>query len=178
MAGGRAVDAAGEPGDCKSWFLGSGLPTTTTTVRINRTNDATVMYAVAITVTASGATEVHLAGIVLRKVTKPPRNSPLLTAPQAPTRLRYAGGYSGLADIVTAFIQGANSTALVGIDVGARVANTVRETTAGQGSRSVGFVGSGSDDLAAVHLAIKESAVAGGADPYPYIGGGYYPTQG
>jgi hypothetical protein len=33
---------------------------------------------------------------------------------------------------------------------------TVRETTAGQGARSVGFTSGTSDDVAAVHLAVSE----------------------
>lgn len=179
VTGGRAVDAAGEPGDCKSFFLGSAsLPTGNATVRVNRTNNAETMYAVAITMTGTGL-EVHLAGIVLLQGDQTAAQQNVDDGSPGTDSVRYAGGYSGLADIVTAFIPGANSTALAGIDVGARVANTVRETTAGQGSRPVGFVGSGSDDLAAVHLAVREApAPAGGEDPYPYVGGGYYPVEG
>jgi hypothetical protein len=148
---GEAVDSAGEPGRCKAWFLGSGLPTATTTVRINRTNNGNVMYAVAITVTAGGGTgalgvlKIEGDGTLVEQSVddgSPGTNS-----------VRYAGVNSGLAAVPAA---GASSTVLHGIDFGTRVIQTVRETTAGQGARNVGFSSGTSDDRAAVHLAIKE----------------------
>lgn len=158
VSGGRAVDTDAETGDCKAWFLGSGLPTTTTTVRINRTNNANDMYAVAITVTASGETEVHTPGIVLLQENATITEQSVDDGSPGTNSLRYAGVNSGLGIIPTI---GANSTGLQSIDFGARVAATVRETTAGQGSRSVGWTFTSTpDDRAAVHLAVRE--VAGG----------------
>lgn len=158
VSGGRAVDTAGEPGDAKAWFLGSGLPTTTTTVRINRTNNANVMYAVAITVTASGDTETT--GVVLEQENQALTEENVTDGSPGTNSLRYMGVNWGAGN--TASIGG-NSTRLHFIDYTARVVDVVRETTAGQGSRPVGVdSGAGSDDVAAVYLAIREPPVAGG----------------
>lgn len=40
------------------------------------------------------------------------------------------------------------------------------------------FTISGSTTWVAQTLAIRPAAAAAGADPYPYVGGGYYPTEG
>ena len=58
---------------------------------------------------------------------------------------------------------GANSTAVHDIDLGSFGIRVVRETTAGSGSRPVGNGSSGSDDYAAVALAIAETGGGGGA---------------
>jgi len=155
VAGGRAVDIAGEPGDCKAWFLGSGLPTTTKTVRINRNNNANVMYAVAILVTAGGDTNA-IASLIFEGDSTLAEQFANDFSPGT-NSVRYAGVNSGLAAVPAA---GANSTALQSIDFGARVIGTVRETTAGQGSRLVGFSDATSDDVAAVYLAVTELAAA------------------
>lgn len=157
VSGGRATDTAGEVGDCKAWFLGSGLPTTTTTVRVNRTNNADVMYAVAITDTAG--TDTETTGVVLLQEDGTLAEQSVDDGSPGTNSVRYAGLYSGLTDTGTTIV-GANSTSLHFIDLGPRGAHVVRETTAGQGSRSVGFTSAGSDDRAAVHLAVRE--VAGG----------------
>lgn len=158
VTGGRAVDTAIEPADCKAWFLGSGLPTTTTTVRINRTNNTDELYAVAITVTALGTTEVHTAGIALLQDDGLVTQQNVDDGSPGTNSLRYAALYWGGSTPIGA---GANSTSLgagASIDLGARIAQTARETTAGQGSRPVGFdSGAGSDDRAAVHLAVREA---------------------
>ena len=152
VPGGRAADVATEPGQCKAWFLGRGLPTGLQAVVVTRTNNANVMYAAAITVTALCNTEVVLPPVLQQD------NSVAVEQPvdtKGRQAQRYAGTNSGLADIVTALTAGANSTALVGIDFGARVCLTVRETTPGTGSRNVGFSGA-SDDFAGVFLAVSE----------------------
>jgi len=155
VSGGRAVDTAGEPGDCKAWFLGSGLPGSTTTVRVNRTNDTNRVYAVAVTVTASGACEVT--GIVLLQGDGTLAEQSVDDGSPGTNSVRYAGVYTGLAAPPAA---GANSTLLHDIDTGPAGAAVVRETTAGQGSRSVGFSSGTSDDRAAVHLAVREAVAA------------------
>lgn len=168
VVGGRAVDTATEPGDCKAWFLGSGLPTTTTTVRINRVNNADVMYAVAITVTASANTETF--GVLLRQENFDVVEENIDDGSPGTNSVRYAGDNSGLPDIVTSLVQGVNSTVLHGIDFGARVILTVRETTAGQGSRPVGFDSPlGADDTAAVYLAVREAGAAVTPPPRPTV---------
>jgi len=173
VSGGRAVDTAGEPGDCKAWFLGSGLPTgsQTLTVTVTRNNNANVMYAVAITVTSSQDSAVHTAGIVLIQ-TDTALTSQSVTDGSSGTgnSVRFAAVNSGCDQFSTTPIKpdgvslapfDAGSTWLHGIDFGTRVCGVVRETTAGTGSRSVGFL-SPTEDAAAVHLAIKD-IVAGAA---------------
>lgn len=159
VSGGRAVDTAAEPGDCKAWFLGAGLPTTTTTVRINRNNNANVMYAVAITVTAAGNTEVYTTGIVLLQEDGTLAEQNVDDGSPGSNSVRYAGLNSGIGNIPPV---GANTTDLQSIDYGARVTTVVRETTAGQGSRPVGWSTATSDDRAAVHLPVREAAAAAG----------------
>lgn len=173
VSGGRAADTAIEIANTTTWFLGSGLPTTTTTVRVNRSNTPTSMWAVAITVTA--ATAVEITGILLEQEDQALTEENINDGSPGSNSVRYAGVLSGHADVVTALVAGANSTVLHTIDFGARVISTVRETTAGQGSRPVGFVAA-SDDVAAVYLAVREVVAA--AAPYPYVGGGYYPVEG
>lgn len=158
VVGGRAVDTATEAGDCKAWFLGAGLPTTTTTVRINRNNNANVMYALAITQTAASNTTVHTPGIVLVQENSALAEQSVTDGSPGTNSLRYAAINSGLAQVVDTGL-GANSTDLgagASIDFGARICRAVRETTAGQGSRLVGFNTATSDDCAAVYLAVKE----------------------
>src|SRR5690349_10234852 len=65
VSGGEAADTTGEPGRCSAYELGSSIPTGVQAVVVNRTNNATVMSAVAITSTASTDCKVHTAGIVL-----------------------------------------------------------------------------------------------------------------
>jgi hypothetical protein len=152
LTGGLAQDGAGESGRLDTFFLGSGLGTGNQTITVNRTNNATVMYAAAATVTAGANTAVPESTIILLQGdgtltvqsvddTSPGQNS-----------LRYAGCYSGLNTPPTA---GTGSTLLNSIDIGNYGSALVRETTAGQGARNVGFSGA-TDDRAAVHLAIRE----------------------
>jgi hypothetical protein len=170
VSGGRAVDTAGEPGDCKAWFFGGTTSQLSArsndTVTVTRTNNANVMYAVAVTVTSASGflPEVHTAGIVLLSTDGTLAEQSVTDGSPGSDSMRFAGINSGLAAIVSNpttpgtnnLSHGASSTWLQSIDFGARVIGVVRETTAGQGSRSVGFRATTSDDRAAVHLAIKE----------------------
>lgn len=156
VSGGRAVDTAHEVGDCKAWFLGSAIPTGEQTVVVTRTNNANVMYAQATTVTAAADTEVT--GVVLLQENQELIEQNVDDGSPGMDSVRYAGVNSGRAFPPPA---GASSTSYGFIAFGARTIRCVRETTAGQGSRPVGFADA-SDDVAAVHLAIRE-VVAGGA---------------
>jgi len=162
VSGGRAVDTATEPGDCKAWFLGAGLPAGAMTIRVNRTNNANVMYAVAVTVTAAGDTQAYTPGIVLLQEDGTLAEQSVDDGSPGTNSLRYAGINSGLAAPPA---QGTNSTTTQSIDFGARVASLVRENTAGQGSRSVGWSTATSDDRAAVHLAVREPPPAAARPP-------------
>ncbi len=147
-----AADLAGELGRVDVFFRGSGLGTGDQTITVNRTNNATVMYAAAATVTAGADTVIPAQFAVLLQ------NDGTLTAQSVTDTsvgvdsLRYAGAYSGLNTPPTA---ATGSTLLNSIDIGNYGFAMVREDTAGQGARSVGFIGA-TDDRAAIHLAIRE----------------------
>lgn len=162
VVGGRAVDTATEAGSVKAYFLGSSVPTGAQTVTVNRSNNSDVLWAVAITVTAASDTEIT--GIVLAQEDGTLAEVAVDDGSPGSNSMRYAGLYSGLAAVPTV---GANTTALHDIDFGAKVASVVRETTAGQGARSLGWSDGTTDDVAAVYLAIKESSPGGGATTKP-----------
>ena len=189
VSGGRAASSnATSPGDCKAWFLGSGIPTGTQTVTVNRTNNANAIYAVAITVTSGTNSAVHTAGIVLLTTDASSISEQLVTDGSPGTNsLRFAGincGFANWNEDPDGFpvpeqnvLPGSNSTwinnttiltgssGVVGIiDYGTRGCGVVKESAAGQGSRNVGFSGTTtafpppSLARAGVHLAIKEDA--------------------
>lgn len=161
VSGGAAVDTLTEPGRVDTFFLGAGIPTGARPVVVNRTNNAVVMYAVAITQTAAADTAVT--GIVLLQGDQALAQQSVDDGSTGVNSVRYAGTYSGR---FTPPAAGANSILLHSIDLGAYGASTVRETTAGQGARLVGFAAV-ADDVAAVHLAVREFAttIATGTDP-------------
>lgn len=151
VTNGRAVDTLTEPGDCKAWFYGVNIPQGTQTVVVNRNNNANVMYAVAITVLAADDVEVFNPVLLQENqaLSEQPVNDACTTV-----SVRYAGVNSGLATHPAA---GASSTELhfFPATAGTRSISTVRETTAGTDSRSVGF-SAATDDVAAVHLVVRE----------------------
>lgn len=166
VSGGRAVDTAGEPGDCKAWFLTNStrapIATGTQPVVVTRNNSANEMYAVAITVTAGA--ELEPTGVVLlQEEGTLAEQSVTDGSVSAYNSLRFAAINSGLANIVTSapaandIAPGANSTYVQNIDFGTRVIAVVQEITGGTGARSVGFSASTSDDRAAVHLALRDA---------------------
>ena len=152
VSGGRAADTAGEPADCKAWFLGSGIPTGAQSVVVNRTNNSTSMHAHCATVTA--ATDTGTGTPVLLQGDGTLAEQSVDDGSPGTNSVRYAGLYFG--DLAEPTI-GANSTSLqnafFGFDA---TSNLARETTAGQGARPVGFTDTSSDDRAGVHLAVKE----------------------
>jgi hypothetical protein len=184
VAGGRAVDTAGEPGDCKAWFLGTGVPTGTQTVTVNRNNNANVMYAVSVTVTSSQNSEVNTGGIVLVQEDGTIPSGQYVTDGGTGTgnSLRFAAINCGADDFATVLgkpnpttlFPDGNSTWIHGIDYGTRVCGVVRETTAGVGFRPVGFFGP-TEDRAAVHLAIRDVAGAAAKVVKDMIGLGILP---
>lgn len=154
VSGGSAVDTAGEPCRTDVYFAGSGLGTGNQTITVNRTNNATVMYATAATVTAGANTAIPTATIVLLEGDGTLAEQSVDDTSSGQNSVRYAGITSGLNNVPA---TGASSTLLHSIDYGNNyTAALVRETTAGQGSRSVGFSSGTTDDRAAVHLAIRE----------------------
>ncbi len=150
----QAVDSAGEPGFVDVYFLGSGVPTTDpATIIVTRDNGAEEMWAVGITVTAAGDTELYTTSIAKLEGDGTLAEQSVDDGSPGTNSLRYAGGFSGLAAPPG---PGANSTAVHDFDTGQQTAAVVRETTAGQGSRSVGF-SAASDDRAVTHFAIRET---------------------
>lgn len=155
VSGGQAIDTAGEAGRTDTFFLGSSVPTSSQTVTVTRTNNTTVMYATAMTVTADRDTETT--GFVLLQNNQTLAEQSVDDGSPGSNSVRFAGINSGLPDVPAA---GTNSTVVAGIDLGARVVQVVRETTAGQGARSIGFSSGTSDDVAAVHVAVREVPTA------------------
>ncbi len=153
VSGGRATDTAGEPADCKAWFLGSGIPTGAQSVVVNRNNNTNPMLAHCVTVTA--ATDTGTGTPVLVQEDGTVAEQSVNDGSPGTNSVRYAGFYWGTSTALTA---GANSTALQASGFSGSGANLARETTAGQGARSVGFSEATSDDRAGVHLAVKEAA--------------------
>lgn len=150
----EANDTLNEGGTCRAYYLGASVPTGAQTVVVSRANTIDHVYAVAITVTAASDTEVYTAGVVLLEEDGTLAEQSVTDGSPGTDSLRFAGGAFGHADVPAA---GASSTAVHSIDIGVRVAAAVRETTAGQGSRSVGFSDALSDDRAVVHLAVRET---------------------
>lgn len=155
VTGGRAVDTTTEPGDCKAWFLGTGVPGSDQTVTVNRTNNANVMYAIAMSFQAGSDTETN--GVVLLQGNQALAEQSVTDGSPGTNSLRCAGVNSGLATHPAA---GASSTEIHFFPdtPGSRSISAVHETTAGQGSRSIGF-SAATDDVAAVHLAVREIPV-------------------
>ncbi len=156
VSGGLAAAATGEPRACKTFFLGSVVVPGPQLVVVNRVNDATVLYAVAITVTAARVTEVYSPGIVLQQTVTALAEQSVNDGSVGVDSVRFGGGSFALNGAPGA---GANSTGLQTIDFGPSTAKVVRQTTAGQGSLPVGF-SAASDDVAAVYLAVREAATS------------------
>lgn len=158
VPGAAAADSGGgEGGETRAWFLGSSVPTGAQTVVVNRTNNAVPMYSVAVSVTAVGDTDT--AGVTLIQEDGTLAEVSVDDGSPGTNSVRYGAIMSGLSAPPAA---GANSTVLQTIDFGVRVSSLIQETTAGQGSRSVGWADGTTDDRAAVLLAIVE--IAGGTE--------------
>lgn len=157
VPGGRAVDATTEIGACQLWFLGSSIPSGNQTVVVTRNNNTNNIYAVAFTVTADTDTEVYLPGIVLLQDNQALSEQNVDDGSPGTNSLRFAAAMTGLGTLPAA---GANSTIGPTCDIGSSGYVSAYETTAGQGSRPVGFTGL-SDNLAAVHVAVREIPPSG-----------------
>lgn len=158
LDGGVATDTLTEPGQCEIWTLHSGIPQGTQAIVVNRVNNGVVLSAMAVSVTAAADTEVYTSGIVLLQENGTLAEQNVDDGSPGTNSLRLAAGYSGLALTIPV---GANSTLVYNHEIfSAQTCAMVRETTAGQGSRPVGFSSGTSDDRAYVHFAIRETAAA------------------
>ena len=155
VTGGLAADTVTEPGNCKAYFLGASIPQGTQAIVVSRVNNAALLYAAAGTVTASADTD--YTGVLIEEENQALAEENIDDGSPGTNSVRFAGTYSGAANITSALVPGANSTLLGGFDPAGNCAMAVVETTPGQGARPVGFVAA-TDDVAAVYLAVKETS--------------------
>jgi hypothetical protein len=158
-------DTDTEPGTIRAYFL-DGVPSGAQTVLVNRVNDATSMIGNCVTVTAATACEPYLPGVITQGGSS--QNTAATTSgtgtgasgevavddgSPGTDSMRYQAHYTGAA---TPLGAGTNSTSLHTHDFTSFGWTLVRETTAGQGSRSVGVATGTTDDRASVAVAIRE----------------------
>lgn len=158
VAGGEAADTATEPGNVKAYFLDNiGIGAAIDFV-VNRTNNAVSTRIIGWALSALGACEVYLPGIVLLQGDGAYAEQSVDDGSPGTNSLRLASGYYGGASPPPV---GANTTGHgSGWDETAFGAHNGRETVAGQGSRLVGFTQATADDRAAVHFAVRETPAA------------------
>lgn len=155
----NAADTNGEMGRVRVFFAGASIPTGQQTVTVNRANNANVMYAICITVTAGQDTQAVGPVLIQEQGTFAVQavddgNSNGINS------LRYACAFSGGSNVLAAG-SGSTVTGMPSIDFGLYTITSCVESAAGQGSRNVGFSYGTSDDRAAVHIAIREAQVNG-----------------
>ena len=154
----EAADTLNEPLRMTLFEL-AGCPTGTQEVIVNRTNNATPMYAICHTVLAASTVEVYAAGIVLLQESQTLSEQNVDDGSPGTDSLRLAFvGYGG-----TAPAAGANSTVGQGINISAASCRSYYETVPGQGSRPIGASTGVHDDVAAIHFAIREVPASGSA---------------
>jgi hypothetical protein len=159
---GSAADTAGEPGRCTAWFLGNAATIAARSgdsVVVTRTNNAIDMVAVAITVTATSDTATT--GVILLQEDGALAEQSVNDGSPGTNSVRFAAGHWG----ATTPTVGANSTIVAEQSLLAVSYTAARETTAGQGSRSIGYTDAGPEDRAFVHLAVKEAGTNATATP-------------
>lgn len=171
----RAADTDTEPGSVVAYFLDN---VTNGTITVSRTNNAVVTVGYAASISATGKTAVRQT-ITRVSSTQNTDADTSTTGTGAsgevavddgtrPTNsMRFAAAYTGAASPVLA---GTNSTLLQSLDSTAFGSSFVRETTAGTGSRSVGFATGTTDDWALVAAVVSEIDVtATGAIAVPVV---------
>lgn len=157
ITGAVAKDVSGEPCYLQTFFLGSGISSGEKTITVSKSEGNVTSYAICVSFLANGNTELSSAVLLDESGTYSEQN--VDDGSPGTNSLRVCAGFSGNSPLLTA---GENSTYLVGVSPGgfSRSINLCRETTAGQGSRPVGFSYAISDDRAAVHIAVKEIVAA------------------
>lgn len=166
VTSGRAIDTVDETGSTQAWFLGASVPQGTNDVVVTRTNDTIRVAAMAATVTADTDTEYF--GVVLEQENQALTEEAVDDGSPGTNSLRYASTIYG-SNAQAGLVVGASSTGLQVNDIGTMVSGMVRETTGGQGSRSLGW-DAVSEDVAAVYLAVREIPAVGGATWPGFIG--------
>lgn len=188
VSGGRALSTGF--GDCKIWFLGSGIPTGSQTVVVTRTNNSNTIYAVAVTFSAD--TDTSVSGIVLDTTTAATLTETTVSGPAGclcvgAVNANYLDINAAVKVLNENILDGANSTWMNGsanntgsspitggregiYDFGTRSCGVVRRNSTGGGL--VGFSASStafppSNNRAAVYFAVQESGAA--APPLQYF---------
>ena len=157
----RAADTDTEPGSVVAYFLDN---VTNGTITVSRTNNAVVTVGYAASLSALRVCRAYqtITRAVSTQNTDADTSSTGTGASGEVTvddgspgtsSMRFAAAYTGAATPVAA---GTNSTSLQSLDSTAFGSSFVRETTAGQGSRSVGFATGTTDDWALVAVAVRE----------------------
>ena len=156
-----AADTDTEPGIVRAYFLDN---VTNGTITVSRTNNATVCVGYAASASAGGAT--RISQTITRVSSTQNTNANTSTTGTGASgevsvddgtpgsnSMRFAAAYTGAASPVGA---GTSSSLLQSLDSTAFGSSFVRETNAGQGSRSVGFATGTTDDWALVAVAVSE----------------------
>jgi len=160
-----ATDTDTEPGVTRAYFLDN---VTNGTITVTRTNNATVCVGYAASISAASATQAFQTITRVSSTQNTDANTSTTgtgtsgevavdDGSPGTNSMRFAAAYSGAA---TPPLQGTNSTNLQVLDSTAFGSRFVRETTAGQGSRSVGFATGTTDDWALVAVAVREAPPA------------------
>jgi hypothetical protein len=150
-----AADTVTEFGFVEVYFLsGSTLPRVTSTITINRTNNATTTYANAISITAA-ALPVQIVGLTELNENQTVATITINDGGEVGSSLRMMGLYTGAAAAPAATAATTVSSAGLNTVVGAAAAGTYYELAAGSGSRSIG-IASTTDDTALIAFAIAE----------------------
>jgi hypothetical protein len=159
----RATDTDTEPGVIEAYFLDN---VTNGLVTVSRTNNATVTVGYAASL-STASVPAYVSQVITRVASTQNTNADTSTTgtgasgevavndgSPGSSSMRFAAAYTGAA---TPLGAGTNSTALQSLDSTALGSSFVRETTAGQGSRNVGFATGTTDDYAAVFVAVSEA---------------------
>lgn len=169
-----ATDTDTEPGVVRAYFLDN---VSNGTITVNRTNNATVCVGYAASISAAGECQAYQTITRVSSTQNTDANTSTTgtgasgevsvdDGSPGTNSMRFAAAYSGAA---TPPAAGTNSTNLQVLDSTAFGSRFVRETTAGQGSRSVGFATGTTDDWALVAVAVREKPThtATGAITHP-----------
>jgi hypothetical protein len=163
----RAADTDTEPGSVVAYFLDN---VTNGTITVTRTSNTVVTVGYAASISAAAKTGVTQT--ITRVSSTQNTNADTSTTGTGASghyavddgspgtdSMRFAAAYTGAASPVGA--NAGSSTLLQSLDSTAFGSSFVRETTAGQGSRNVGFATGTTDDWAVVAVAVSEIDVTG-----------------
>jgi hypothetical protein len=158
----RAADTDTEPGSVVAYFLDN---VSNGTITVTRTNNAVVTVGYAASISAASACDAFQTKTIADAVTNTNADSTgtgtaasgevaVDDGSPGTNSMRFAAAYTGN---ISPLGAGTSSTSLQSLDSAAFGSTFVRETTAGQGSRNVGFATGTTDDYAVVAVAVRET---------------------